>query len=70
MGSIKGEDDEQRKGSNVTNPTTLDTTVTLAVTLEEARRLVQVEEVGRELGFAGVRLALRHRADTGSALRR
>ncbi|MGE3857873.1 MAG: Flp pilus assembly protein CpaB [Dehalococcoidia bacterium] len=39
------------------NPRSLDGTVTLAVTVEEARRLVQVDELGK------VRLALRPRAD-------
>ena len=43
------------------NPTGLDTTITLAVTLQEAQRLVQVDEVGK------LRLALRHRGDVTSA---
>lgn len=43
------------------NPRSLDATVTLAVTVDEARRLVQVDEIGT------LRLALRARGD-GSAL--
>lgn len=45
--------DQQRGGDN---PRSLDTTVTLAVTVEEARRLVQVDELG------SLRLALRPRS--------
>jgi pilus assembly protein CpaB len=45
---------EARTGAD--NPRSLDTTVTLAVTPDEARRLVQVDEVGK------LRLALRPRA--------
>jgi pilus assembly protein CpaB len=41
------------------NPRSLDGTVTLAVTVEEARRLVQVDEIGK------VRLALRPRDGVG-----
>jgi pilus assembly protein CpaB len=44
---------EARTGAD--NPRSLDTTVTLAVTPDEARRLVQVDEVGK------LRLALRPR---------
>jgi pilus assembly protein CpaB len=42
------------------NPRGLDTTITLAVTISEAQRLVQVDEVGK------LRLALRRRADLGT----
>jgi pilus assembly protein CpaB len=49
--------DEAQSGSKTgaDNPRSLDTTVTLAVTVEEARRLVQVDELGK------LRLALRPR---------
>lgn len=42
------------------NPKGLDTTITLAVTVAEAQRLVQVDEVGK------LRLALRPRPDAGA----
>ena len=48
---------EKKKSSGRDNPTSLKSTVTLAVSLEDARRLVQVDEV------ATLRLALRHRAE-------
>ena len=46
------------------NPRTLDTTVTLAVTIDEAQRLVQADETGT------LRLALRQRAESGNTLKR
>lgn len=64
VGAVSGEDSKQRKGSVAASPNQLDTTVTLAVTLEEARKLVQVDEKGK------LRLALRHRGTADSALRR
>ena len=52
---IVGEDNADRRAAT-DNPRSLDTTVTLAVTVEEARRLVQVDELGK------LRLALRPRS--------
>ena len=45
------------------NPRSLDGTVTLAVTVDEARRLVQVDEIGK------VRLALRPRSSDAAVSR-
>ena len=55
VGTPKIVDDGKKKVTAKTNPESLDKTVTLAVTLDEARRLVQVDEVGT------LRLALRQR---------
>jgi pilus assembly protein CpaB len=54
---------EPAKTANASNsnPKGLDTTITLAVTLQEAQRLVQVDETGK------LRLALRRRGDVASA---
>jgi pilus assembly protein CpaB len=63
---IGGGAEEQRDRSSGVrqSPTSLDTTVTLVVTVDEAQRLVQVDEVGK------LRLALRPRATTDGLLRR
>lgn len=53
--AVVGDDVADRKSTSIENPRSLDTTVTLAVTAEEARRLVQVDELGK------LRLALRPR---------
>lgn len=53
-----------RGGAVQANPKGLDSTVTLAVTIQEAQRLVQVDEVGK------LRLALRRRAEGTAALSR
>lgn len=51
-----GEEATTQRSTAADNPRSLDTTVTLAVTEQEARRLVQVDELGK------LRLALRPRA--------
>ena len=63
VGSAEEPKDSKKSASSRPNPTALDATVTLAVTLEEARRLVQVDEVGK------LRLALRQRAGDNSLAR-
>lgn len=50
-----GDEADSDSKAGAENPRSLDTTVTLAVTVEEARRLVQVDELGK------LRLALRPR---------
>lgn len=56
------EDDRGANNPNArNNPKGLDTTITLAVTIQEAQRLVQVDENGR------LRLALRRRAELSTA---
>ncbi|MDA1240883.1 MAG: Flp pilus assembly protein CpaB [Chloroflexi bacterium] len=54
-----GDDLSDPRSTGRDNPRSLDATVTLAVTSEEARRLVQVDEVGK------LRLALRPRVAIG-----
>lgn len=56
--------DSAKKTTSRDNPTSLKSTVTLAVTTDQARRLVQVDEVAK------VRLALRARAQANSAVSR
>ncbi|GMU39273.1 MAG: hypothetical protein AMXMBFR23_01390 [Chloroflexota bacterium] len=51
-----GDEATSQRATAADNPRSLDTTVTLAVTEQEARRLVQVDELGK------LRLALRPRA--------
>ena len=55
--SIVGSEQTGGERSSDDNPRSLDSTVTLAVTSEEAKRLVQVDELG------SLRLALRPRAE-------
>ncbi len=60
VGSPDTARDDRGGAGGKDNPRSLDTTVTLALTIDEARRLVQVDEVGK------LRLALRSRAATGA----
>lgn len=57
--SIVGDEPASGDASRDSNPRSLDSTVTLAVTSEEAKRLVQVDELG------SLRLALRPRSEAG-----
>ncbi len=54
-GTLLGAEAEKARGkSTVENPRSLNATVTLAVTIDEARRLVQMDEIGKlRLGLRG-----------------
>lgn len=52
---LGGEAEKSRGKASAENPRSLNATVTLAVTIDEARRLVQMDEIGK------IRLALRGR---------
>ena len=55
---LGGEAEKSRGKAGAENPRSLNATVTLAVTIEEARRLVQMDEIGK------LRLALHGRAQS------